>query len=275
MHVVDDGAHLVITNRAPWYVRAAAVFFSAMALLYFAIIVHGIVVPKSVGSVDCDRARGTCEITVDSRAQSAPIADVQKAVSHHDSGHKNSSASDSAALLMKNGSELSFGEPSYHAGPAAEYRAAVAGVNAFLGDPSQPHFHAQYTASDDDWAFMIFFAIMSPLAAFTFFRLAVAVSVDVDRAQRSVRVVRNAMFRKSSVSTMSFADVRDVVIGGNARWAQLSIRSRDAVPTLVGRFPRGVSSKAELRDLSLRLSQTMGVPLDVAPSVRQTWQLGV
>lgn len=275
MNIADDGAHLVITSRPPWYVRAAAVFFTTMAVLYVVIILYGILTPTSVGSVDCDRARGTCEVTVNSRTQSTPIADVQKAVWHHDSGRKNSSASDSAALLLKNGNELSFGEPSYHPGPTAEYRAALVGVNAFLDDPSQPHFRAQYTASDDDWAFMIFFVIMSPLAAFLFFRLAVAVSVDVDRAQRSIRVSRKAMFRKEIASTLSLADVRDVVIGGNARWAMLSIRPRDGVPMLIGRFPRSVSAANELRDLSTRLAQTMGVPLDVEPAVRGSWRLGV
>jgi hypothetical protein len=274
MNVLDDGRHLVIASPAPWYVRWPAGFFAAMSVLYVVMILHGLLASKSIGSVDCDRARGTCEVTIDSARRRVLVADVVKAVWRHDQGHKNSSPSDVAGLQLRDGSTRWLGEPAYQSGPIAAYRDAVAGLSAFIADPAQARFHAEYVARDEDWVYMIAFALLLPLFAFVFLRMAVSTRVAVDRAERSLEATEKPMFRKGVTSRVAFADVAAVTVTGSARWAWLGLRTQSGILS-VARFPRTPASEAGLRELSGKLAQTLAVPIARSPAIRESWRLGV
>jgi hypothetical protein len=260
MRIVDDGNRLVIASPAPRLFRWGAWLFAGLSVVYVIIVVVSLASAKDVGAVDCDRARGTCEVTTHGWSKSAPIADLSAALLHHAHSTRNSSASDVAALVFRDGHELAFGEPAYHDEPGAAYRALVAGMNAFLADPSLPRYRATYVARDDDWFYIIFFAFVSPLFAFFLSRLAVGARVELDRAARSVRSELWRLWRRPIATTVRFDEVSGIAVTEAGRnWVTIYLRTASR-PLYVARLPRTVGGQEKQRQLVAKLGDLLGVP---------------
>jgi hypothetical protein len=253
-------------------IRAAAWFFLSMTALYAVILGVSLASGPSAASIDCDRARGTCEVRLPGTTHSAAITDIAKAELVHERPQRNASASDTGRLILSGGKELWLGEPAYHDDTRAAYRAAVNGVNGFLADPAAPRFTGTYTSRDTDWLMLVMFMLMLPLFAWTFTRMAIASKVAVDRGARTIQHDAKPMLRRARVRSVPFSEATAVAAVGSASWCSVFIRAGSG-DVFVVRLPRTRTGQALLTQTLGALSKALGVQVEASEGLRKQWGL--
>jgi hypothetical protein len=268
VEIADDGKVLTIDSQ-PWLIgKVFAVLFALLSAVMPLILVLSLVVPPSRGSIDCDRARGTCRVANAAWKKELPIGDIAAAKLVFDRGARNRSSSHDLVLNLRNGPDLSVSDRVYRPELADAMSQAVVGLNRFLLDPAAPSFHAEYISSDTDWAAGIPMTLFSLLACWIFWRLWVSRRVAIDRGARTLRLQVRPKLRAPVDETFDWGEVTGLSAAGN-NWATLMMNTKRGAFALL-LLPRGGT---QLREVVDKLTQILNVPFNASEQFKKRWNL--
>jgi hypothetical protein len=171
---------------------------------------------------------------------------------------------------MKSGPEIWMSESSYHEPITAQMRAAVDGFNQFLGGAGS-EFHANYQASDTDYAAGIPTTLMSLFFTWLLFRFWVRRRIEIDRVAKTVRLRTKRKLHPGTDESFVFSDIQGVSVLG-VNWANLRLETTRG-PRQLAFLGANRELKAQLEELMKKLPETFGVPLTVSPALAKSWKL--
>jgi hypothetical protein len=271
MRIVDDGTKLTITSE-PWlFARGLTAVFALLAVAFPIMLVASLLLPPRMAHIDCDRARGSCELGQGHWTRTVPLADLLRADVVHRRATKNTTSSHTLVVRTRDGQAYEPGDASYHESVTAGYRRAAEGLNGFLASPELPAFKTSYVASDTDWVTLIAFALISPLMAWIFLRLLVSRRIEVDRAARTLLLVSKRSLAGAKSTTVGLAEITGLRVAGR-NWVSVAVVTAGGeVEALV--VPRASGQSGDVREALRQLAVALAVPIDASAELRALWRL--
>lgn len=275
MKITEEGSKIVISSE-PWLIgKILAALFASMAVAFPVLAALSLVLPANHSSIDCDRSRGTCELSLGTllgpRKRSVPIADIVKAEILHRPGRRNSSPSDTLVVTLRSGESAEVSQDSYHSNITSGFQAAEAGLNQFLASPSSATFNTTYVSSDYDWTYLVLFSLVMPPMAWLWLRLWVNRHVEIDRSTKTISSWVKRKLSREEHTTVDFSEVTDIQLRGPS-WQQILLNTRNGELVVVV-VPRWASSTQDVQEVVRQLSTTLNVPLNVGDADRAFWRL--
>lgn len=271
MQVRDDGTRIVILSAPMLIGKIFAIVFAFLAVLFPLALVISLLRPPRMASIDCERARATCEFRRGTWHQSLRIDALAGAQVLRRPGARNASPSHYVVVRTLDGGTFNLSESSYHDDVTAGYRASVDGFNRFLAAPAQPTFASTFVAGDYDWVVLIMFSLLMPPMAWFFLKAWVRREIEVDRAARTIRVRRTPKIGQSTDETIPFGDVRGLRVTG-VRWARIVVDSVGGPVELLV-VPRTRGYVPQVRPLMMTLGSLTGIRPEAEGAQHGFWGL--
>ncbi len=266
MKIADDGTKLIITSTPMLFGKILSIIFIGLGGLFPIILVASLVLPARKASIDCDRARGSCDFALSAWKRTVPLSELTSAKVDHRHGSRNSSPSNYVEIYTRDGKSFPLSASGYHDEVSRGFHQAVDGFNQFLSDPNAPSFKTEFVSGDTDWFTLILFTLICPVAAWFFLKLWVVRQVEIDRGTRMIRVAVTRKIGANEEQQVSFSEVRKISLGGS-KWVWVTLNTSDRDVFIMG-APNQLSYQSQMQRIVQQLSEQLGLQPEFPEDVR-------